>query len=298
MGEPRKDQSSGDDRKQMHISRVAPVAIVLAAAFALAATPAGSQTQLDVAFHSTALKATMHARVVLPAGYATGSKRYPVVYFLHGLPATAVSYSALRWVATALAAIGRPAILVAPQGARDDDTDAEYLDWGEGRNWETYVSSELVRVVDSRFRTIANRRGRAIVGVSAGGYGAAAIGFNHLDKYSSIESWSGYFVPTDPTGQAKLDRGSRAANDRASLHTLVKTSVPEIKEAHPFFAFYVGRGDSRFLAENVRLNRELNAVHVAHVFDVYAGGHTTTLWERHAVTWLRLAVSHLARATP
>ena len=111
---------------------------------------------------------------------------------------------------------------------------------------------ELVRVVDSRFRTIANRRGRAIVGVSAGGYGAAAIGFNHLDKYSSIESWSGYFVPTDPTGQAKLDRGSQAANDRASLHTLVKTSVPEIKEAHPFFAFYVGRGDSRFLAENVR----------------------------------------------
>ncbi len=282
----------------MHASRVAALSVVLVAALALAATPARSQTEVDVSFRSTALKATMHALVALPAGYATGTRRYPVVYFLHGLPATSISYAGLRWVADALAASGRPAILVAPQGARDDDTDAEYLDWGEGRNWETYVSSELVRVVDSRFRTIADRRGRAIVGLSAGGYGAAAIGFNHLDRYAAIESWSGYFVPTDPTGLEKLDRGSRAANARASLHTLVKTSVPEIKESRPFFAFYVGDHDSRFLAENVQLNQELNAVHIAHVFEVYAGGHTTALWERHAAGWLRLALSHLAPATP
>ena len=240
----------------------------------------------------------MHARVVLPVGYAESSRRYPVVYFLHGLPATSVSYAGLRWVAQALQATGRPAILVAPQGARDDDTDAEYLDWGAGRNWETYVSSELVHVIDSRFRTIAARRGRAIVGLSAGGYGAAAIGFNHLGRYAAIESWSGYFVPTDPTGRVKLERGSRAADARASLHTLVTTSVPEIKEAHPFFAFYVGKGDDRFLAQNLKLNRELNAVHLAHVFDVYPGAHTTALWERHAVVWLRLALSHLAPATP
>ena len=283
----------------MHASRVAALVALLAAGVALYAAPPGrSQTELDVAFHSDALKATMHARVVLPAGYEGSSRRYPVVYFLHGLPATSVSYSGLRWVARALAETGKPAILVAPQGARDDDTDAEYLDWGAGRNWDTYVSSELVHVIDSRFRTIAERRGRAIVGLSAGGYGAAAIGFNHLGKYAAIESWSGYFVPTDPTGLQKLDRGSAAANARASLHTLVTTSVPEIKDQAPFFAFYVGRGDSRFLAQNVKLNRELNAVQIAHVFDVYPGGHTTTLWERHAVAWLRLALWHLAPATP
>jgi enterochelin esterase-like enzyme len=282
----------------MHVSRVASLSVVLVAALALAVNPARSQTEVDVSFRSTALKATMHALVALPVGYAAGTRRYPVVYFLHGLPATSVSYSGLRWVADALAASGRPAILVAPQGARDDDTDPEYLDWGEGRDWETYVSSELVRVVDSRFRTIADRRGRAIIGLSAGGYGAAAIGFNHLDKYAAIESWSGYFVPTDPSGLDKLDRGSQAANARASLHTLVKTSVPEIKESHPFFAFYVGSHDTRFLAENVQLNRELNGAHIAHVFEVYAGGHTTALWERHAAGWLRLALSHLAPATP
>jgi enterochelin esterase-like enzyme len=280
-------------------ARVALLSVVLAALIAVVAAPAGTQTELDVAFRSAALDATMHARVFLPAGYdASGSRRYPVVYFLHGLPATSVSYSGLRWVAAALAKTGRPAILVAPQGARDDDTDAEYLDWGAGRNWETYLSSELVNVVDSRFRTIASARGRAIIGESAGGYGAAAIGFNHLDRYAAIESWSGYFVPTDPTGLVKLDRGSKAANDRASLHRIVATSAAEIKEDHPFFAFYVGRGDTRFLQQNVTLDSELTAAHIPHVFELYAGGHTTALWERHAVLWLRLAMEHLAPAAP
>ena len=56
--------------------------------------------------------------------------------------------------------------------------------------------------------------GRAIAGVSAGGYGAAVTGLNHLDRFSVIESWSGYFHPTDPTGTRALARGT--ARDRAS----------------------------------------------------------------------------------
>jgi len=42
------------------------------------------------------------------------------------------------------------------------------------------------------------------------------------------------------------------------------------------------------------LNKELDTAHIAHLFEVYAGGHTTTLWERHAVAWLRLALHHLS----
>jgi S-formylglutathione hydrolase FrmB len=275
------------------------LAVVLAAAAAgLGAAPATApDATRDLAFHSHALDATMHARVVLPAGYGHSGRRYPVVYFLHGLPARSISYSQLQWVADALADTGRPAILVAPQGARDDDTDSEYLDWGAGRNWETFVSGELVHQVDSRFRTIAAPRGRAIVGLSAGGYGAAVIGFHHLDRYGAIESWSGYFEPTDPTGRSKLDRGSAAANARASLHVLVGAHASAIRASRPFFAFYVGRGDTRFRSENVQLDRELTATRIGHVFDVYPGAHTTALWKRHAVAWLRLALLHLSAPT-
>src|SRR5205807_7582522 len=56
--------------------------------------------------------------VYLPSGYSASSNRYPVVYFLHGLPATSTSYLQLDWVAHALEQSGREAILVVPQGTR------------------------------------------------------------------------------------------------------------------------------------------------------------------------------------
>jgi S-formylglutathione hydrolase FrmB len=77
---------------------------------------------------------------------------------------------------------------------------------------------ELPAYVDGHYRTIANRAGRAIVGLSAGGYGAADIGLGHPSAFSVVESWSGYFEPTDPSGTQALDLGSVAANRAASVH--------------------------------------------------------------------------------
>jgi enterochelin esterase-like enzyme len=63
-------------------------------------------------------------------------------------------------------------------------------------------------------------------------------------------------------------------------------------------AFYVGRDDDRFRDENERLDRELTAAGVPHVFREYAGGHETTLWAAHTPEWLALALSRLAPARP
>ena len=54
-------------------------------------------------------------------------------------------------------------------------TDPEYLDWGPGRQWETAVAEEVPAYVDAHFRTIRSRSARAIVGLSAGGYGAVLV---------------------------------------------------------------------------------------------------------------------------
>jgi S-formylglutathione hydrolase FrmB len=243
---------------------------------------------LDEGITSIALNGKVHAKVILPRGYDDlPHTRFPVVYFLHGLPATAASYRGNAWLEDAMAQIG-PAILVLPQGARDGDADAEYLNWGAGRNWETYVAREVPRYIDAHFRTIRSRAGRAIVGLSAGGYGATILGLHNPGTFSVIESWSGYFHPTDPSGTRALPRGPVA-----SAHTFVE----DLRRRSTFFAFYVGRGDRRFLAENVQLDRELSADRVPHVFEVYQGAHETPLWESHAVTWLRLALAHLAKPT-
>jgi enterochelin esterase-like enzyme len=264
----------------------------LGVAVAQARTPSVEPPVLDTSFLSHALKGRLKLAVYLPIGYGSDGRRYPVVYFLHGLPASPSAYQGASFVAGAL---GDRAILVAPQGDRDGDSDPEYLDWGPGRNWETALAVELPAWVDSHFRTIANRRGRALVGLSAGGYGAFLIGLHHLDTYGAIESWSGYFHPTDPSGTQPLDTGSGAKNRRASAHALLPSVRAALRQYPTFVGFYVGNGDTRFAAENAMLDRELTQAKIPHLFRVYSGGHEQTLWQAEAPSWLSLALARLER---
>jgi len=260
-----------------------------------ASSRAVSRTQ-DSAFHSRALRGPLHFEVYLPAGYATSVARYPVVYFLHGLPAGAGDYRGLGFVQHALDGLPRKAILVVPQGARGGDSDPEYLDRGAGRNWATAIAEELPRAIDARYRTIPTRRGRALVGLSAGGYGAMHLALGHLEEFSAVESWSGYFHPTDPSGLQGLDLGTAADNDRANVHAQAGAIRTRLRSRPMLIAFYVGRGDTRFAAENRQLNRDLSRDGIPHVFRLYAGGHDQRLWARHAPAWISLVLSHLATA--
>jgi enterochelin esterase-like enzyme len=268
--------------------------LILAGALIAAAIASASPTQsriVDAQFHSEAIDAALHYEIYLPVDYATSAKRYPVVYFLHGLPAGAKAYEGLRFVERALDETGDGAILVIPQGARYDEPDPEYVDHATGDRWEAAIGTELPAVVDSRYRTIATRNGRAIIGLSAGGFGAMHIGIAELRRFGVIESWSGYFHPTDPTGTRALDLGPH--ND---VHRQLAATRARIRRLHTTIAFYVGDGDSRFLAENKQLNAELTAAGIPHTFHIYSGGHDQGLWSRHAEGWLTLALSHLTPA--
>jgi enterochelin esterase-like enzyme len=280
----------------MRTGRLIPLLAALAAAVVLPA-PAGAEARtLDTAFSSRALGGTLRFEVYLPTGYATGGLRYPVVYFLHGLPSQPTAYRNVRFVERALDAVGSPAILVVPQAARAGEPDPEYVDRGPGDRWATAVADELPRVVDARFRTIADRRGRALVGYSAGGYGAMHLALRHLDAFSVVESWSGYFHPTDPTGTKPLELGSADRDARADVHRQLGAVRGRLRSLPTYIAFYVGRADRRFAAENRQLDRELSAAGVPHVFRLYPGGHGWSLWRRHAPAWLALALAHLAPA--
>jgi S-formylglutathione hydrolase FrmB len=270
-----------------HVGVLAPVLAALALA-------AGAHGQVrEDAYRSHALGGTLPFAVYLPPGYAQSGARYPVIYFLHGLPASPYAYRGIGFVASALDSLGRTAIVVAPRGARDGDSDPEYLDWGPGRNWETAIASELPRYVDSRYRTIRGRGGRALVGLSAGGYGAVVLAIHHLADFSVIESWSGYFRPTNPGGTAVIPHAPAQ-----SAHVLVPLLRADERRRPTFFAFYVGAADRRFRAENELLDRELQAAGVPHLFRVYPGAHEQSVWQEHARRWLALALDHLRPASP
>jgi S-formylglutathione hydrolase FrmB len=249
-------------------------------------------------FRSAALRGTVDYSVYLPPGYAGSRMRYPVVFFLHGLPAPATAYRQIGTVAAAVDDSGHPAIVVGVQGARQDEADDEWHDWGPGRNWETATAVELVRVIDSRYHTISSRRGRAIVGISAGGYGATLIADHHPGVYSVIESWSGYFQPTNPAGTQVLDLGSSAADAWADF----SQQIPNLHAAFAkwrhstYYRFYVGTDDTRFLKTNETIDAELRAYQVPNVyFRVYQGSHSWSLWEAHTDEWIKQALALMAK---
>ena len=70
------------------------------------------------------------------------------------------------------------------------------------------------------------------------------LAFDHLDEFAVVESWSGYFHPTDPTGTKPLDLGSSAQNTQADVHGCCRRCAASAA-APTFIAFYVGR-DTRF----------------------------------------------------
>ena len=239
-------------------------------------------------FWSRALASVVHYMAYLPAGYATSGRRYPVVYVLHGLPASPTAYQGSQWIAGAVRATGRSAIVVVPQGASAAQSDPEYYDWGPGKNWQTALAVELPADVDVHYRTIRDRTGRSVVGFSAGGYGAIMLALRHPATYAAVESWSGYFRATDPTGETALDL------DDASAHALVPRLRAQLERHQTVIAFYVGRADPTFVPDNRRFDSELTHAGVRHVFALYAGGHTPSLRQAHSKVWLSMALGHLS----
>jgi enterochelin esterase-like enzyme len=273
------------------------VAVVLAAARGRPPTPArtasaSSIRTLSVTCRSPALGGQLPALVYLPPGYSAHGRRYPVVYFLHGLPATTHSYTQNAFVARSLLAAGRRAIVVAPQGARNPGDDREYLDWSATEDWPLAISRDLTACIDHRFQTVPKRTGRVLVGLSAGGYGAFNIGLRNLRSFAAVESWSGYFVATDPSGRDVLKLPTPQAQQAATVPDGERLAA-QLRRWTALIAFYVGSADDRFADMNQAFDAALRRDHIPHVFRTYPGGHIAALWESQAPTWLGMAMSYL-----
>ncbi len=276
------------------------VLLLLASAGSLAASGAGvlpARATQSMTCASPALGGRLPAMVYLPPGYPTPGRRYPVVYFLHGLPAGPSAYRGFAFLAHALTVARHAAILVIPQAAPRPNSDREYLDWSPTEDWPRAISDDLTHCIDSHYYTIRGRRGRALMGVSAGGFGALNIGLRHLDTFAAVESWSGYFVATDPSGNHVLKLGSAKA-DRAARVPRGAQLQRSLSRWPSLIAFYVGRSDPQFFTANERYARSLSASGIAHVFHTYPGGHTHSLWAGEAPAWLRLALDFLASTAP
>ncbi|MEZ0539653.1 alpha/beta hydrolase [Fibrella arboris] len=150
---------------------------------------AGQAAKIDtVETVSPSMKKTIKAVIIRPDSYADG-RELPVLYLLHGYGGNYAD-----WARKAAAVIGKAAdtyqmIIVCPDG----NVGSWYFDSPADPSfrYETYVADELVNWVDSRYKTIKSRTGRAITGLSMGGHGALYLAFRHQTVFGAAGSMSG-----------------------------------------------------------------------------------------------------------
>ena len=151
----------------------------------------------DVKVRTDALARPVDVRILLPEGYgaaAARKRRYPVLYLLHGTSGRAADWTTTGDAERATA--GRPLIVVMPDAGYDGDGGGWFTDWfnaGAGGlpKWETFHMRQLVPWVDRVLRTVADRRGRAIYGLSQGGFGALSYAARHPDRFVAAGAYSG-----------------------------------------------------------------------------------------------------------
>ncbi|HEV8063031.1 MAG TPA: alpha/beta hydrolase-fold protein [Gemmataceae bacterium] len=141
-----------------------------------------------VEFDSPSVGRKLKYNIVLPEKYDASTDRYPVLYLLHGYSS---NYTA--WARMNVPAYARnyQLIVVMPDGGN-----SWYVNWakseeGQKNAWEDAIIKDLIGHVDGTYRTVATRAGRAINGLSMGGYGGLMLGLRHPELFCSIGTQSG-----------------------------------------------------------------------------------------------------------
>ena len=235
----------------------------------------------DEVLQSAALGRPIKYRVLLPEGYGASARRFPVLYLLHGLDGHYDDWSTRTHIAEQARSL--PLVIVMPEGEDSWYTNAAD---GSGR-FEDYITEDLLRDVESRYRVIRARYGRAIAGLSMGGYGAIKIALKHPGLFAAAGSLSGAFDATDPEF-AKLfpshtdemgrifgapDGETRKSNDVFAIAAAASTSTG------PALYFDCGEND-RFLASNRRLVDIVQKRGFGYEYHETPGAHAWDYWNR------------------
>src|SRR4051812_19195623 len=169
-------------------------------------------------FKSPYVPSPTPVRVLAPAGYDPASeRRYPVLYLVHGCCDDWRSWTDKGGAEAESAPY--PVFVVMPDASAQNTSDGWYADWfndgafGDPR-WESYHVGELIPWIDAHLKTIAARRGRAIAGLSMGGFGAMSYASRHPDLFAAAAAFSGAVDINDPVYNGEVD--SFGAQDGAT----------------------------------------------------------------------------------
>jgi S-formylglutathione hydrolase FrmB len=259
-----------------------PLGATLVALLALAARPTAAEVRAGT-FHSAALGRDVSYVVDLPPSYdGSGSRRYPVVYALHGLFEGA-DFWERRGLVPILAGLRESGavpefLVVAVNGGNSFFVNAP------GGRYEDMVTKDLVSHVESTYRVVPGRKGRGLLGISMGGYAALHIAFDQPGLVAAVATHSAMLLERIPTAEEGAGRWQMAAFNKvfgdpidsalwAENDPFVKAKQVDPK-AVPALYMDCGSEDRYGLANGHRdLDKILAERGIPHQFELAPGDH-------------------------
>lgn len=195
--------------------------------------------------------------VYLPAGYSDGNRRYPVLYLFHPAGGTHeiwISMGELPQITDDAIRSGMalPMIVVVPDASGLGDHNlGKHLGYFsvEGWDYESYFVNELIPLVDSTYRTLADKQHRAIAGASMGGEAAVSYAQKHPELYGSACALSGIVGHPEQSKMAQTDKSyadSLIANNPTAF---VESAPPAVIEQLKTVRWYTDCGDNDYFYE-------------------------------------------------
>ena len=148
--------------------------------------------------------------VFLPPGYREKrSRRYPVLYALHGYSIGAEQWASEihvpQTIEGAFASGSRDMIVVLPD-SKTVHNGSMYSSSVTTGDFENFVARDLVAYIDRNYRTLPRRESRGLVGHSMGGYGATRIGMKHADVFGALYIMSPCCLSVRPAPPAEVEK--------------------------------------------------------------------------------------------
>lgn len=229
-----------------------------------------------ISISSAAMHKSIKAVIIKPDSYTQNGKRFPVVYLLHGFGGI-FSY----WVAKAphikQLADEYQMIIVCPDGAIgswyfDSPVDSSY-------KYETFIGTEVPQYIDANFKTIANRKARAITGFSMGGHGGIFLAFRHSALYSACGSMSGALHVTVITKGYQLEQrlGDTAINKKY-WNDWSALNVVENKPTDSLGIIIDCGTEDRVMPMNRAMHDKLLKLKIPHEYTERPGNHDWRYW--------------------
>lgn len=249
-----------------------------------------SATVDTIAVRSKVMDKNYKAVIVLPASYASNTKAYPVLYLLHGGYGHFDDWIKKTPDTTLVQGLADQynMVVVMPEG----EVFSYYLNSPVNKEsqFETYITKEVVEKIDNSYRTIKDKKGRAITGLSMGGYGALYLSARHPGLFCAAGSMSGALNPDlqawklPPDNAKNITKefekilGPIETNQQAYADASVINMADKIKAADLKLIFDDGTED--FLIEaNRELHRRLVCNGTPHDYSERPGSHTWEYWQ-------------------